>query len=155
MVTNSKTKRYIQISIENNKIELYKEHQKDLRQKFFEEYEEQIKYICQYIMENHYYESFNYISKNNKLKVSSNILQFRIRLNNEIELGCSFDDKEKNELYDYFLINTNDQKLIDKIMKNTKIIENILKRIPIHRTLIPMYALEEIDNIQIEKNKKR
>lgn len=154
---NPKTNRYIQLNITKNKIDLYEGHKKDYRKKFFDEYKEQLEYLCTYIKENKYYENINYISSNSGKKISlhADFLNFNLNINNDLKIKYSYQNIIKNNFNDNIEIHYEDPKISKKIKKENLTTEDILKKVLIKKEVIPLSILEEIELLNQVKVKKK
>lgn len=152
-----KTNRYIQFNVTNEKIELYDLHKKDYRKKFYDENKEKIEYLCKYIKENKYYENIKLISsnKNNRISIYSDFLRFNININNEMELICSYNSIETDNLNDSFKIYCDFTKLSKKTQKVNFNIEEVLENTLIKKEDVSPEIIKELALLNRVKVKKK
>ena len=152
---NPKSKRYIQINILNDKIELYEEHNNGFRKKFFDEYKEQLEYLCIFIKENNYYEKIKYLSNNGNLSIYVDFLNFGVNIDNQFEMSCLYKLIKDNNINDSFTVICRDKKLLTKIIKGSIPLQSLLENIQIKKEKISNNILKEIEELNVNKVKKK
>lgn len=152
---NLKSKRYIQINILNDKIELYEEHNNGFRKKFFDEYKEQLEYLCIFIKENNYYEKIKYLSNNGNLSIYVDFLNFGVNIDNQFEISCLYKLIKDNNINDSFTVICRDKKLLTKIIKGSIPLQSLLENIQIKKEKISNNILKEIEELNVTKVKKK
>lgn len=150
-----KTKRYLQINITNDKIELSTSHNEDYRKQFYTKYKEEIEYLCNYIKENKYYEKIKCYTHNKKVYINLNIINYTIKIDNKLEMNCLFKNVTSIDLNECFNITCNNNKILKKIKKGNINIYESLTKILIKEQEISPKILDEIKQLNNPKIKKK